>query len=123
MRKLLWSAKYRLGQFSLWLDIYRPKTRAFFRWFERIYWAQHNARVITDFEYRMSVMVDVATSGRMSKPYYNIEAMKSEIEEAFQRERNMAYGEALIDQGVAEPVDRVDGPPRPSSPPTHRMMG
>jgi hypothetical protein len=48
-------------------------------WFARIWWAQHNARVLADMEWRFTLFLEDATGGRMSKPYYTIEAMRAEL--------------------------------------------
>lgn len=52
-------------------------------WLAAIWFAQHNARVIADFEDRMSSVIHDATMGRMSKPYYDAGAMLQEISEAY----------------------------------------
>ncbi len=109
--------KWKLSQLEIWLDVYHPKVRAFFRWFERIYWAQHNARVIMDFETRMMILMDAATRGRLSKPYYTAEVIQSEIEEAFMRKYEEGYDDAKSE------YEPSAGPPRPSSPPEQRIVG
>lgn len=48
-------------------------------WFARLWWAQHNARVLADMEWRMILLVENATGGRMSKAYYSTEQMNAEV--------------------------------------------
>ena len=66
-------------------------------WFLRWVYAQHNARVIIDFESRMSTVVWAATGGMMSKAYYTAEAMLAEIRDAEERAYNLAYAEGRAD--------------------------
>jgi hypothetical protein len=49
-------------------------------WFERIIYCHHNARVLSDMEYRMSCVLNHCTRG-MSKPYYAVDDMLSEIDQ------------------------------------------
>lgn len=76
------------------------------QWFERVYYCHRNARVIEDFEERMSGVIWYATDGRMSKPYYTEAAMRSEIDDAFERVRAEGYEEgrndALEEFGLSE---------------------
>lgn len=62
-------------------------------WFLRWIYAQHNARVIIDFESRMSAVICAATGGMMSKPYYREETMLQVIEE---------YHSKLYDDGYKD---------------------
>jgi hypothetical protein len=79
-------------------------------WFERVYYCHHNARVIADFEHRMSVVLMEATGGRMSKPYYDIETMRPQIQDAFGRERDDGYNEAIEHAAkIVEPIHIVSG--------------
>lgn len=91
---------YRPGFYRLRLDVIRD-------WFLQIWFCHHNARVIADFEKRMSMVIYDATGGAMSKPYYTLEAMQGEINAFIERERDEAYAEgrkdALEEHGVAEP--------------------
>lgn len=51
---------------------------AFFRtydWCERVYYCHHNARVLSDMEYRFGCVLCEVTAG-MSKAYYDIEDMR-----------------------------------------------
>lgn len=54
------------------------------QWCERVWYCHHNARVIADFEHRMACVLTTCTSG-MSKPYYTIEAMQTEINDYIQQ--------------------------------------
>ena len=63
-------------------------------WFLRIWFCHHNARVIADFEYRMSCVLDHCTRG-MSKPYYTVEAMRAAIDEHIQDLCNDAVNEYI----------------------------
>lgn len=67
----------RWGRFRLWLSVCAwPDVRD---WFLRWIYAQHNARVIINFEDRMVSVIYAASGGMMSKPYYTKEAMLAEI--------------------------------------------
>lgn len=70
-------------------------------YFERIWFCHHNARVIADFERRMSELLCHCTRG-MSKPYYTIEAMKAEITDYI----NQAADEAISDWCEEHCIDR-----------------
>lgn len=48
-------------------------------WFERLWFAQHNAHVLADMEWRMILLVENATGGRMSKAYYSSDQMNVEV--------------------------------------------
>lgn len=75
--------------------------------FLRFVYAQHNARVIIDFESRMSAVIYAATGGLMSKSYYHEDAMLAEIREHESRERDFWYAEGRKDVceelGMADP--------------------
>lgn len=72
-------------------------------WFLRIYHCHHNARVIADFEHRMTIVLCECTRG-MSKPYYTVDAMLSEIRAKQSEDYDEAYAEgrkdALEEMGV-----------------------
>ena len=76
------------------------------RWFKQIYYCHHNARVIQDFEGRMSDVIWEATGGMMSKPYYTLEAMRSQITSAREDTYNEGYedgrSDALEEFGVTD---------------------
>lgn len=76
-------------------------------WFLRWIYAQHNARVIVDFERRMACAVELATGGMMSKPYYTADAIEAEILAAQSRAYDIAYADGrndLADElGVEDP--------------------
>jgi len=76
-------------------------------WFLRFIFAQHNARVIANFEDRMCSVIYEASGEMMSKPYYTTEAMLAQIREAQSREYDRAYAEGRRDLaeelGVADP--------------------
>ena len=83
--KSRWNRLCMLWTYSVW-----PDARD---WCLRWIYAQHNARVLSDFESRMSSTVYLATGGMMSKPYYTIEAIRSQIEE----HHNSLYEDAYSD--------------------------
>jgi hypothetical protein len=60
-------------------------------------YAQHNARVLIDFENRMSAVICEATGHVMSKSYYTVEAMLSQIAEHHSRLYDDAYAEGRRD--------------------------
>lgn len=84
-------------------------------YFLRFIYAQHNARVIIDFENRMSAVIYEASGGMMSKSYYTEEAMLAQIREHADRERDEWYAEgrkdAFEEMGVADPEE--EGSPTP----------
>ena len=63
-------------------------------WLKRFWYAQHNARVLADMEWRFILAIEEATNGRMSKAYYSIEAMRSEIAAARNETYQMGYDDA-----------------------------
>lgn len=94
--------KGRWPRFRLWLWVTGPRVRD---WFLRWIYAQHNARVIIDFENRMSWLLCEATGSRMSKPYYEIETMRPILAEFQQDSYEDAYAEGRKD--TAEEFDIV----------------
>ncbi|PTQ64875.1 hypothetical protein C8J45_102231 [Sphingomonas sp. PP-CE-3G-477] len=82
-------------------------------WLARFYYAQHNAGVLVDMEYRFGVVLDEATNGRISKPYYAVETMVGEICEARAEREREAYQDgrrdALEEHDLLD--DDVDGEP------------
>ena len=69
---------------------------------------QHNARVIADFEERMSLVIYDATRGQMSKPYYTTDAMLPMISDAFQAEWEEGYTQGKKDAQLAPDLGRVE---------------
>ncbi len=69
-------------------------------WLARFWFAQHNARVIEDFERRMSLVIENATDGRMSKPYYTIAAMQVEIDASRSAAYDDGYNDALDEHDI-----------------------
>lgn len=65
-------------------------------WFLRIYFCHHNARVIEDFEHRMSLVLCECTQG-MSKPYYTAEAMIGEIQSYLSDKYDEGYEDGCED--------------------------
>lgn len=86
--------KSRLYRFKLGL---RYKLEDVRDWFLRFWYAQHNARVIIDFENRMTAVIYAATGGMMSKPYYTEDAMLSQIREFESRTYDFGYEEGRKD--------------------------
>lgn len=70
-------------------------------WFQRVYYCHHNARVIADFEDRMSFVLWSCTKG-MSKPYYDKHAMVAEINAWCEDACDDAVREALAEHGITE---------------------
>jgi len=68
-------------------------------WFERLWFAQHNVRVLADMEWRMVLLVENATGGRMSKAYYSTDQMNVEV---------AANHTALYQEGYDEGVAQCD---------------
>lgn len=89
---------YPLG-LQFWLGVLSlcHKTEDFVNWLRRFYYAQHNARVIEDFENRMSFLVCLATGQWMSKPYYTIEEMRAQVNNHHQREYAYGYNDGIDD--------------------------
>lgn len=71
-------------------------------WFERLWFAQHNARVLADMEWRMILLVENATGGRMSKAYYSSDQMNVEV-----TENHSAIYKSGWDDAVAEMAEQV----------------
>lgn len=71
-------------------------------WFARLWWAQHNARVLADMEWRMCLLVENATGGRMSKAYYTTEQMNAEVNANHNALYDMGYKDALEEHGISE---------------------
>jgi hypothetical protein len=77
------------NQFRYWWESIKD-------WCARVYYCHHNARVIADFEHRMAVVLCEVTRG-MSKPYYTIDAMLSEIADKQQQDSDFWYAEGRKD--------------------------
>jgi hypothetical protein len=96
--------KSRWNRLRLWLWVTIPEIRD---WFLRWVYAQHNARIIIDFEDRMVSVIYAASGGMMSKPYYSTEAMLQCIREAESRAYDYAYADGRDDLaaelGVTDP--------------------
>ena len=71
-------------------------------WFERLWFAQHNARVLADMEWRIILLVENATGGRMSKAYYSSDQMNVEVT----ANHNAIY-QGGWDDAVAEMAEQV----------------
>lgn len=76
-------------------------------WCLRWVYAQTNARVIIDFEERMTGVIHAATGGLMSKPYYELRTMLPLIEEAREQAWADGYADGRRDlceeAGIADP--------------------
>lgn len=70
-------------------------------WFERLWFAQHNARVLADMEWRFILALEDATNGRMSKAYYDIEVIRQCISEARQETYQEGYEDGCADSDPA----------------------
>lgn len=98
--KSRWNRLRMWWRYSAW-----PQTRDYFlRWI----FAQHNARVLADFEERMVSVIYEATGGLMSKPYYTTEAMLQCIRENASKQYDYAYADGREDLaaelGVEDPT-------------------
>jgi hypothetical protein len=102
----------RWRRFRLWLWVTRLDVRD---WFLRWIYAQHNARVIADFEDRMVSVIYAATGGLMSRPYYTTEAMLQCIREFESRTFDDGYREGQKDlaeeHGLELPSEAKDAQP------------
>jgi hypothetical protein len=80
-------------------------------WLARWVFAQHNAKVIIDFEDRMVSVIYAASGGMMSKPYYSTEAMLQCIRENERKLYDYAYADGRDDLaaelGVKDPSPMV----------------
>lgn len=83
--------------------------------FLRYIYAQHNARVIIDFEERMSGVICEASGHMMSKPYYALETMLPIIREHIESQWSDGYAEGRKDLceelGIVDP--EMEGAPTP----------
>lgn len=75
-------------------------------WFARLWWAQHNARVLADIEWRMSLLVEEATGGRMSKPYYSLDQMRPEIAANHNAIYQYGWDDALAEVSADQAFDK-----------------
>jgi hypothetical protein len=93
----------RWNKFRLWLWVTLPEIRD---WFLRWIYAQHNARVIADFEDRMSAVLCEASGHLLSKPYYDRNTMLRVIADNHSRLYDEGYAEgrkdALEEHGLEE---------------------
>lgn len=71
-------------------------------WLTRIWYCHHNAKVLEAMEWRFSQVLCRCTDGAMSKPYYELTAMYSEIDSAFQKHWNHGYNEGRDDRNEEE---------------------
>lgn len=90
-----------------WIQIDGPDWgRRAWDYAESLIFHRHNARVITDFEHRMACVLCECTNG-MSKPYYDIESMRYEINDYHQELRDDAGQDAVLDFIDSLPDDCV----------------
>lgn len=87
----LWYEKYR---FYWWLQDAKD-------WLLQIWYCHHNARVLADMEWRLSVVLDEATD-HLSKPYYDIPTMISAISLKQERIYNEGYEDAKEDYSISD---------------------
>lgn len=71
-------------------------------WVLRFVHAQHNARVIIDFERRMTSVIHEATGYLMSKPYYELDTMLDLIREHHSKLFDDGYEEAKLDYEIKD---------------------
>ena len=67
------------------------------QWLKRLIYAQHNASVLADMEYRFGVVLDAATGGMLSKPYYDTQTMLDAVTERQQASYNDGYKDGTED--------------------------
>ena len=72
--RLWW--KIRFTAFGFWLE-------SVVQYLQRIWFCHHNARVLADMEYRLGCVLS-HTTRCMSKPYYTLQAMYTEIDDLHQ---------------------------------------
>lgn len=70
---------------------------SFERTFGPLWFAYHNAKVLRDFEWRMCRVIEEASGGVMSKPYYEMDAMIAAISQARSVEWDDGYAEGRKD--------------------------
>jgi hypothetical protein len=99
----------RWQRFRLWLWVTWPDVRD---WFLRWIYAQHNARVIIDFENCMSAVICEATGQMMSKPYYTEKAMLGQIAEHHNKLYEDGYNEGRKDTAEEFGIDLTAPPPQ-----------
>ena len=79
---------------------------AMWAWVQRVVYCHHNARVLSDMDYRFSCVLSEATGGRMSKTNYTLEVMRQVIEqynsEAYDEAYNEGRQEALAEMGAMD---------------------
>jgi len=101
--------KYKLTFRDYWYAHVTWNFRRVKEWIERWIYAQHNARVIMDFEDRMMAVIHEATGYMMSKPYYTKEAMLAEISSYHERLYDMAYQEGRKDLADEHDIELDEG--------------
>jgi hypothetical protein len=75
------------------LYLFGLRFTGWYQWCERVIYCHHNARVLADLEYRMSVLLCEATDV-LSKPHYNIDVMTGAIAEKNRRVYREGYDDA-----------------------------
>lgn len=85
--------------FKFWMTDVKDRIKNYFL---QIWYCHHNAKVIEEFEHRMSMIIYDATNGRMSKPYYTLEAMRSEINDTHMDIYNNGYEDAKEDYEIKD---------------------
>ena len=79
------------------------------QWWMRIWHCHHNARVIEQFESRMSGVLYTATGGKLSKAYYDERLMCSEIEQYLSDTYEEGYQDALKEHDVEDQRNSHEG--------------
>lgn len=80
----------------LWCSLHTSAVCRAIEWCQRVYYCHHNARVLADMEHRLSCVLCECTD-RMSKPYYTVEAMRSEIQDFLTKNYQEGYDEGFSD--------------------------
>lgn len=77
-------------------------------WCQRVIYCHHNARVLSDMEYRLSCVLTTCTR-TMSKPYYDVDDMTTAIQEYIMEAEQDAILEFLVDlEKEPDPAEKVD---------------
>ena len=70
------------------------------QWCARWFYAQHNARVLVEMEGRFSRVLDYASGGMISKPYYSDEVNEQMIREHLWSQYKEGYNDAEEDHDL-----------------------
>lgn len=91
---------FRLTVWCWWMDVRG--------WCERVIYCQHNARVLAEMEWRLSVILERATGGKLSKAYYDVPTMTAWIDNYVEECCDDARREAVEDYTAEQHTRVVD---------------